>query len=248
MTLGDGKNASLVFVAAAAAAVAAFAVLGGRDPRVSLAPAPSASAAGSRLAASLCPPGSLPDDGVCIPVPPPERAALNVTGADRIPRRPERPPEYGRYALPVEGVLSVAELGESALPDGGTRPSGVALGVAANTPVSAVELEGQDGPSRLVYAGPLWGPTVVTLHTVRARNGAEQYLVALAQLGSLRPHAVGDTLSGGATLGTSGTAPVVLETRLVRSGVDVRTLAASALLATGASSAVDARNVLSVKR
>src|SRR5690349_9125989 len=122
-----GSNLPLVVAAVLAAAAAAVAAIAGRTPRVTFAGPPRASPSATTLAPSLCPPGSLPDNGVCIPVPPPERAAPGVTTTERIPRRPDRPPEYARYALPVEHVASVAVLGDRVAPDGGALPSGIGL-------------------------------------------------------------------------------------------------------------------------
>jgi hypothetical protein len=187
----------------------------------------------------------LPDDGVCIPVPPPERTALRGASPERIPRRPDRPPEYARYVLPVQHAVSIAELGEGTAADGGVRPSGIGIQVAPGVPVDAVGLDGQDGPARVVYEGILWGPTIVTLHTVRAGGATQQYLVAFAGLGSLRPHAVDETVSAGAELGTSGASALVVETRLVHPGVDVRSAPPSTLLTDGVSAGTDPRNVLS---
>jgi hypothetical protein len=245
---GDATHARLVLVAVIAAAVAAGAALADRAPRVTFAQPPQVASSGAPLAPSLCPPGSLPDDGVCIPVPPPERATLHASSSERIPRRPDRPPEYARYELPVDHAASIADLGESAAPDGGVKPSGIGIQVAPGRAVSAVTLDGQDGPARIVYEGTLWGPTVVTLHTVHAGGVTQQYLVALAGLATLLPRALDETVSAGAQLGTSGASQLILETRLLRPGVDVRPLSAASMLAEGASVATDPRNVLSTAR
>jgi hypothetical protein len=70
---------------------------------------------GSNGLVSPCPPGTLPDGNVCIPVPVGGRGGEELLsernshrdkgGAwrfyDQIPRRPERPSDYRRYRLPV---------------------------------------------------------------------------------------------------------------------------------------------------
>ncbi len=246
MRLG-GSNLPLVVAAALAAAAAAVAALAGRTPRVTFAGPPRASSSATALAPSLCPPGSLPDNGVCIPVPAPERAAPGAATTERIPRRPDRPPEYTRYALPVEHVASVAELGDRVAPDGGALPSGIGLAVDPGASVTAPALDGQEGPARVAYAGPLWGPTLITLHTVRERGEPHRYLVALGRLGTLKPRAAGDDVAPGAELGKTGASELILETRLLRPGIDPRPLSAAALLSDASSAPTDPRNVLSLK-
>ena len=149
--------------------------------------------------------------------------------------------------LPVEHAASIAELGERRAADGGLLPSGIGIGVDPSTPVIVPALDGQDGPSRVVYEGVLWGPTVVTLHTVRAGGATEQYLVALGGLGSFRPRSAGDTVERGAELGKTGNSELVLEARLLRPGIDVRPLGAAAMLSDAVSVPTDVRNVLGTK-
>jgi hypothetical protein len=228
--------------AIAAAAVAAIATLGGRAPRVTLTPLRPVSATPAPV--SLCPPGSLPDDGVCIPVPPPRRGATRVRPAESIPRRPDRDPEYARYVLPVERALSIAELGERASADGGALPSGIAIQTEPGARVTVPTLEGQEGPAQVVYVGPFWGPTVVTAHTVRAGGATERYLVVVGKLGTARALSSGDQVSAGAQLGTAGSSLLVLATRLVRPGIELRDLGAGSLLSDANSVPVDPRNVL----
>lgn len=233
-----------VFAAAlAAAVVAAIATLGGRASRVTPAPrrqAPSAASA----PVSLCPPGSLPDDGVCIPVPPPGRTAIRSRVVESIPRRPDREPEYTRYALPVVHAISVAELGERAAADGGVLPSGIALQTDPGSEVAVPSLKGQDGPAEVLFAGGFWGPTVITAHTVQEGGVTQRYLIALGGLGTVRPLPAGESAAPGALLGTAGRAPVILEARLVRPGIELQGLGAPALLNDANSVPTDPRNVL----
>jgi hypothetical protein len=243
----DGYNLPIVAAAVFAAAAAAIAALAGRAPRASFAELPRPSASVTSLAPSLCPPGSLPDNGVCIPVPSPERAAPRFASSERVPRRPDRPPEYTRYSLPVDRIASVAELGDRVAPDGGALPSGIALRADPGAPVAALTLDGQEGAARIAYQGLLWGPTVVTLHTVRERGASQKYVVALGGLGSLHPRAIGDDVSPGAELGKVGASELFVETRLLRPGVDPRPLSAAALLSDANSTPTDPRNVLGLK-
>jgi hypothetical protein len=147
----------------------------------------------------------------------------------------------------VERVASVAELGDRVAPDGGALPSGIGLAADPGMPVAALALDGQEGPARVAYEGPLWGPTVITLHTVRERGAAYQYVVALARLGSTKPRAVGDDVAAGAELGKTGGSELIVETRLLRPGIDPRPLSAAALLSDASSVPTDPRNVLMLK-
>src|SRR5690348_3929778 len=105
---------------------AAYAVLGDgprRPWRTLSRSAPSAAAVGP----SLCPPGTLPDQGVCIPAPLPGARRASPRRTDAVPRRPDRPPEYARYALPVARAVSIEDpLGRSPA-DGGPPPSGIGI-------------------------------------------------------------------------------------------------------------------------
>mgnify|MGYP003433931761 FL=1 len=104
----------------AAVAALSHAAEGGRPlvsaPAFGVTAAGAASApAGSPALSSACPPGTLPDQGVCIPVPRDPTGGAELTqeqnlhrdrsGAwrlyDQIPRRPERPSDYRRYRWPV---------------------------------------------------------------------------------------------------------------------------------------------------
>jgi hypothetical protein len=237
----------ILAAALAAAAVAALAALGGHGSRATRVPETAPARSGAPLALSLCPPGSLPDDGVCIPAPSPRRATT-PRGTERIPRRPDRAVEYGQYALPLEHVVSVAELGEQAAPDGGALPSGIAVEGAPGAAVSAVALEGQEGPATVLYRGSYWGLTVVTLHSVQVGGRKQQYVVTVGRLGSARPLDTGATVAQGGTLGTLGAAApalVVLQTRLLRPGIDdVRGMSPAALNDAANSVPTDPRNVL----
>ena len=143
----------LVRAGLAAALLAALAVMTDRPPRsvrVGAASVPSATGA-ARLSA-LCPRGTLPDEGVCVPVPPREPAALEPepspgrarTEHDRIERRPDRPADFSKYRLPTELL-------------GGSSVSGTSLPAARGAPVHLVRLEHQEGEAEVLHAGELAG-------------------------------------------------------------------------------------------
>lgn len=158
---------------------------------------------GASERAALCPAGTLPDGGVCVPV-------LDVTAGgealaeqraahhdrqgrlrvyDQIPRRPERPADYRRYQLPVPAlpqqsfVTSGYDLDQ---PDEEQRRGaemkavghgGVDLAQKRGTPVLLVPLEHQVGDADVLFVGKLFGNSVVTHHAVREGGTLRDYLV-----------------------------------------------------------------------
>ena len=226
-----------------AAVGAAYAVLaeGPRRPSRALSRRAAPSAA---VSPSLCPPGTLPDQGVCIPAPVPGVRRASVRRTDAIPRRPDRPPEYTRYVLPVSRATSIEDPLGHVPGDGGLPAAGIGITTEPGGAVETVTLERQQGPAHVVFAGRLFGPTVITAHTVATGSVPEDYLVVTGALGTVRPLAPGDPLALGAELGRAGVSPVILDTRLVRRGVDIRTLPPASLLDDATSVPVDPRNVL----
>jgi hypothetical protein len=233
--------------AALAAAVLAVLALGG-GLRRSISPPPKA--ASSRAASDAeCPSGTLPDEGVCVPVPRvappashPERGTLR---ADRIPRRADRPPEIDGYVLPF-AVLPTG--GSPATPtegDGGLGSAALRFRVAPNTAVSAVRLEGQEGPTELLCEGRLIGTTLVTHHVVPRGTERLEILLVVGALDQIRPLPPRTEVAEGERLGTAGHAPVALEARVVRRGVDPWALAPEQLFDDALTISEDARNVLS---
>jgi hypothetical protein len=147
--------------------------------------------------------------------------------------------------LPVEHPLSIAELGERASADGGALPSGIAIQTEPGAAVTVPALEDQDGPALVAFAGSFWGPTVITVHTVRTGGEPQRYLVTVAKLGTARPIAAGDPAAPGTELGKAGPSLLVLETRLVRPGTELRDLTtAYALLDDANTVPIDPRNIL----
>lgn len=165
--------------------------------------ATSASDAAAERAAALCPPGTLPDGGVCIPAfelsqggeaLSEERAAHHdkqgrLRVYDQIPRRPERPADYRRYQLPVPPLPQqsfVTSGYDLDLPDDEQRRGadmkavghgGVDVAQKRGTPVALVPLEHQVGDADVLFVGKLFGNSVVTHHAVREGGGVRDYLV-----------------------------------------------------------------------
>jgi hypothetical protein len=196
-----------------------------------------------------CPPGALPDDGVCIPVPAmPERRDREA--AQRIPRRPDRDANYGHYELPVPASAdATVEANGAALGADGRAPSSdvVLVRVKPGTAVTALALEGQQGSARVVYGSPPGEGSLVTVHAVREHDRDKEYLVILSRIRTPSTLAPRTELAPGASLGVTAQETLALDIRLVRAGTDVWTLSPDAMASDGTSIAVDPRNVLRAK-
>jgi murein DD-endopeptidase MepM/ murein hydrolase activator NlpD len=192
-------------------------------------PATNVSVAGQRAAAPAgtvsCPARTLPDGGVCVPVPDAtsggealaeQRAAHHdrrgqLRVYDQIPRRPERPADYRKYQLPVAalpGQSFVTSGYDLDLPDDEQRRGaqmkavghgGIDIAQKRGTPVALVPLEHQVGDADVLFVGKLFGNSVVTHHAVREANALRDYLVIH---GHLEKPASG--LARGATLPAGG--------------------------------------------
>ncbi len=123
------------------------------------------------------------------------------------------------------------------------------------TPVTSLALDHQEGPTEVVYVGPLVGNTVVTRGAVLEGARLREYLLIFGHLeaaaAGLR---AGDHVSEGTTLGfvgDSGSPGLVhlhLEARRVRDGVDLsRAAVPAALMDEGATVVCDPRNVLPLR-
>ena len=156
-----------------------------------------------------CPPGTLPDADVCIPVPDSlddDGTALSAehnahrtrrgiwTEYDDIPRRPDRPNRYHLYRYPVEikdsgdFLMSGFDLNQ---PDAYQRRGmkleavghgGIDLAARRGAEVRLVSLEHQQGNADVLYVGPLIGNTVVTRHSIRESGTLREYLVFYGHL------------------------------------------------------------------
>jgi len=154
-------------------------------------------------AAAACAARTLPDGGVCVPVPElglggealaEQRSAHHDRAGqlrvyDQIPRRPERPLDYRAYQLPVPPlpqqsfVTSGYDLDQ---PDEAQRRGselkavghgGIDLAQKRGAPVTLVPLEHQVGDADVLLVGKLFGNSVVTHHAVRESGTLRDYLV-----------------------------------------------------------------------
>jgi murein DD-endopeptidase MepM/ murein hydrolase activator NlpD len=132
---------------------------------------------------------------------------------------------------------------------------GVDLPQERGAPVRAVALRGQQGDAELLYAGPLFGNTVVLSHVVREGSSTRVYLALHGHLDAIAPGLRrGQSIPAGTLLGAvgdSGAEGVVhlhYEVRLVRPGVDpTRVDRPGALVDQSVSVPCDPRNVLPLR-
>jgi murein DD-endopeptidase MepM/ murein hydrolase activator NlpD len=232
------------------------------------------------ILSAFCEPGSLPDGDVCVHIPDDDADGAELFAApgahrdkrgryhtyDQIPRRPERPAEYAAYRYPVP--ISAATLAMSGYdldrPENEQRQGrkfsqvghgGVDLAAPRATEVRLVALEHQDGDAEVVFAGKLFGTTVVTRHAVREGGKLRDYVVLYGHLDATASGVIpgAGELKDGALLGfvgDSGSPGIVhlhLEIRRVRDGIDVRKLPAERLVDNETTIVCDPRNVLPLR-
>ena len=150
-----------------------------------------------------------------------------VIDYDQIPRRWDRPTDYDAYRYPLAGWATVTSGYDLDLPDElqrrGTMRAvghgGVDLPQPRGTSITMIELAHQVGDAKVLYVGPLFGNTVVTLHAVREGGERRHYVLLFGHL----------------------------EARRLRDGVDPASLTASRILAREATVVTDPRNVLPLK-
>ncbi|HEU5074474.1 MAG TPA: hypothetical protein VFU02_09880 [Polyangiaceae bacterium] len=240
-------------IAAAVLAAIAAAVDRRLDPVLVMGSGPAPRTSDPAALLRPCPPGTLLDNSVCVPVPTassaPDAAATirNWQVYDRLPRRPDRPADPRRYRWPVAGV---AAFDASPFAAAGTvELDALLLAAPAATPVTAPSLEHQRGKTAVLYTGLIIGRTVVTEQRVLEGTREQIYLVLLGNLASVSTKA-GSHLAPGARVGTvgdsaeRGVSGLHLEVRRVRQGVDVRALRPDEYTSRAHTIACDPRNVL----
>lgn len=240
------KRALIVSVLVAAAA--GLAALSRRPPRSPSFRAPGVATSADNRRASLCPPGTLPDQGVCIPVPRTPAATFESTETV-VPRRPDRPADYSHYALPVadSGSPRVVARDPSVTRDSGAPRGGIWISGTTGTAVFAPSLEGQDGPVRVVFTGSLVGASAVTRHSVRSADRTNDYVVIVGNLDAVPALVPKSAMEKSAPLGKVGRSPVYLECRMLRDGVDPYATPAERFFDEAVAVSVDPRNVLELR-
>lgn len=243
-------------IAAAVLAAIAAAVHRPLDPVLVTGAGPAPRTSDPAALLRPCPPGTLLDNSVCVPVPT-ASSALDTAGTirnwqvyDRLPRRPERPTDPRRYRWPVTDVAAFDPSPFAAAR--AVELDALLLAAPAATPVTAPNLEHQRGKTAVLYTGRLIGQTVVTEHRVLEGTREQIYLVLLGNLASVSTKA-GSRLDPRARVGTvgdsaeGGVSGLHLEIRRVRQGVDVRALQPDEYTSRAHTIACDPRNVLTLE-
>jgi murein DD-endopeptidase MepM/ murein hydrolase activator NlpD len=187
---------------------------------------------------------------------------------EQIPRLPERPADYDLYRYPIPPGLADGHYVVSGYdldqPDAKQRRGAtlthvghgaVDLPQAKGTPVRMITLEHQEGDAEVLYAGKLFGTTVLTRHSVREGGRVRDYVMLLGHLDSIAPGvSPGGLIRDGelvGAVGDSGSPRLVhlhLELRRIRDGVDLAKVPAGPPMIGEAVTVVcDPRNVLALK-
>jgi murein DD-endopeptidase MepM/ murein hydrolase activator NlpD len=183
---------------------------------------------------------------------------------DVIPRLPDRPEALSAYVLPIDAaspeVLSAFDLDRPARAQrqgagfAEVGHGGVDLAAARGADVRAVALDHQEGSAEVLFAGELFGTTVVTSHLVHEAGRLREYLVILGHLEGVGPAAVpgspiepGDVLGGVGDTGSPGNVHLHLEVRQVRDGARLRPVDAHKVVDPALTIACDPRNVLATR-
>ncbi len=228
-----------------------------------------------------CPSGTAPDNDACIHLVAsddgPVAEAQSNTHRDRsgrwatyeqIPRLPERPADYDLYRYPIPPGLAGGHYVVSGYdldqPDAKQRRGAtlrhvghgaVDLPQAKGTPIHMITLEHQEGDAEVLYAGPLFGTTVLTRHTLREGGRTRDYVMLLGHLDSIAPGiTVGTLVKDGqlvGAVGDTGSPSLVhlhLEIRRVRDGIDLAKVPAGpGMILETVSVVCDPRNVLPLR-
>jgi hypothetical protein len=176
---------------------------------------------------------------------------------EQIGRRPERPAAYEAYCYPLAQAVVVSgydlDKPNWAQRRGAMRMvghGGVDLAARKGTPITILALEHQVGDAEVLYAGWLYGETVVTRHTLREGHGEHDYLLVFAHLERPVPVRRGTTLRAGDLVGYVGDTASAnfphlhLEARRVRDDIDPWSVLGWELHSRDVSIVTDPRNVL----
>jgi hypothetical protein len=152
------------------------------------------------------------------------------------------------YQLPVDtddpggGALPPALLTHDAEPRGGTFVS-----APIGSRVVVPRLTNQKGPTELLGAFDLFGPTAVTLHHVVSADREHTYVLFVGNLQELPtepPGAVEGALGRAGSGASGGTSGIYLELRRARAGFDVQGARIDDLRRSENTITVDPRNEL----
>jgi hypothetical protein len=184
--------------------------------------------------ALACPPDQLPDDEVCLPVPPPEPSEAEAQ--TKIELLPGRPAEYTRYLTPIAAHPASAP----------KQGLGVFIAAPRGTPITALMLEAQTAPTRVSQTSST-PPRLLTLH--RTERGGSVRTYVLVYDGITFDASPGtQEVSVGTPLGRvsagDGATGLALSVRQFRRDLEPSSVPPERLLLDATSIACDARNVL----
>jgi hypothetical protein len=193
-----------------------------------LGPVPS-----SARAPLACPPGQLPDDEVCLPLP---AEPSEAEAESRLELLPGRPAEYARYLTPI-----------AAHPASAPRQGlGVFIPASRGTPVTALTLEAQAGPTRVSVTATT-PPRLLTLHRIERGGSLRTYVLAYDGIAFDAPPGTRDVDVGtplGRVSAGDGATGLSLAVRQLRRDLDPSNVPSERWLLDATSIACDARNVL----
>jgi murein DD-endopeptidase MepM/ murein hydrolase activator NlpD len=233
------------------------------------------------LPGTTCPPGTAPDNEACVHLiateeGPAFEAQSNAhrersgrwATYEQIPRLPERPADYDAYRYPIPPGLAGGHYVVSGYdldqPNEKQRRGptlkhvghgAVDLPQTKGTPVHIITLEHQEGDAEVLYAGSLFGTTVMTRHTVREAGRLRDYVMLFGHLDSIAAGVNAGVLVKDGQLvgavGDTGSPRLVhlhLEVRRVRDGVDLTKVPSGpSMMADSVTVVCDPRNVLPLK-
>lgn len=179
---------------------------------------------------------------------------------EQIGRRPERPAAYDAYCYPLTQAVVVSGY-DLDKPNWAQRRGtmrmvghgGVDLVARKGTPITILALEHQVGDAEVLYAGWLYGETVVTRHTLREGHGEHDYLLVFAHLEQPPRVRRGETLRPGDLVGYVGDTASAnfphlhLEARRVRDDIDPWSVLGWELHSRDVSVVTDPRNVFPLR-
>lgn len=182
---------------------------------------------------------------------------------DQISRRWDRPEDYDAYRYPIELTGYGSPVGSGYdldQPDAKQRRGtmravghgGFDLPQVMGAPVKVMPLAHQVGDAKVVYVGPLFGNTVVTLHEVREGGTRGHYVVLYGHLQKPAPDLMmGRNIPAGTLIGfvgdseSEGRVHLHLEARRVRDELDIARLGPNEVLTQ--TIVTDPRNVLPLR-
>ncbi len=244
--------------------------------------APAASNDGpAPLVDETCPNGTAPDGNACVHLLATDDGAIAEAHTnthrersgrwatyEQIARLPDRPVDYDAYRYPIPPGLAGGHYVVSGydldLPDDKQRRGAtlkhvghgaVDLPQTKGTPVQMIALEHQEGDAEVLYAGGLFGTTILTRHTLREGGQTRDYVMLLGHLDAIAPGVTpGSTIREGqivGAVGDTGSPSLVhlhLEIRRVREGVNLAKVPAGApMIADNVTVVSDPRNVLPMR-